>query len=68
MKECKVIAKDKVTKMEIPELSLLTMLKSQPDFANKVSQLKFVAQSLGAGVIITTKYHAKYAGEGIEYS
>ena len=66
MKECKVIAKDKVTKMEIPEFLLLTMLKSQPDFANKVSQLKFVAQSLGAGVIITTKYHAKYAGKGIE--
>ena len=44
------------------------MLKSQPDFANKVSQLEFFAQSLGARVIIITQYYAKYAGEGIKYS
>ena len=68
MKEYKVIVKDKVTKMEIPEFLLLTMLKLQPDFANKFSQLEFVAQSLGARVIITTKYHDEYAGEGIKYS
>ena len=37
MKEYKQIAKDKVTKKEIPDFSLLTMLKSQPDFANEVS-------------------------------
>ena len=62
------IAKDKVTKKENREYSLLTMLKNQPDFANEVSQLEYVATSLGARVIITTKYHAEYAGEGIEYS
>ena len=59
------IAKDKMNKEEIPEFSLLTMLKTQPEFANKVSQLEYVAKYLGARVIITTKYHAEYAGEGI---
>ena len=68
MKEYKAIAKDRVTKKEIPHFSLLSMLKSQPDFATEVSQLKYVAQSLGTRVIITTKYHAEYAGEVIEYS
>ena len=55
-----------MTKKEIPDFSLLTMLKTQPDFANEVSQLEYVAKSLGARVIITTKYHAEYAGDGIE--
>ena len=44
------------------------MLKSQPDFKNEVSQLEYVVKSIGARVIITTKYHAEYADEGIEYS
>ena len=68
MKKYKAITKDKVTKKEMRHFSLLTMLKLQQDFANEVSQLEYVAQSLGARVIITTKYHAEYAGEGIEYS
>jgi hypothetical protein len=38
------------------------------DFENEVSQLEYVGQSLGVMVLITTKYHAEYAGEGIEYS
>ena len=37
MREYKQIAKDKVPKKDIPNFSLLTMLKSQPDFANEVS-------------------------------
>ena len=65
IKEYFKIAKDKETKEEIPEFSLLTILKNQPDFANKISQLEYVAKSLGARVIITTKYHVEYAGEGI---
>ncbi len=44
------------------------MHDSCTDFANKTTQLEFVCESLGAEAIITTKYHAKYAGEGIEYS
>ena len=67
MKEYNKIAKDKVIKREIPDFSL-TMLKSQPDFANEVSRLGYVARSVGARVIITTKYHAESAGEGIQYS
>jgi len=51
----------------IPELSLQHMMESCSDFAGEVSQLEHVAQSLGTRVIITTKYHAEYAGEGIEY-
>ena len=38
------------------------------DFENEVAQLDYVGQSLGVMLIITTKYHAEYAGEGIEYS
>ena len=54
----------------IPEFSLLHMVQSCLDFENEVSQLEYVAQCLGARVIITTKYHAEYAGEGegVEYS
>ena len=37
MKDHKGMAKDEVTKMKIPKFSFLTMLKSQPDFTNKVS-------------------------------
>ena len=35
---------------------------------NKMSQLEFICQELGCKVMITTKYHAEYACEGIEYS
>jgi hypothetical protein len=38
------------------------------DFADEKSQLEYVCQSLGVKALITTKYHTKYAGEGIEYS
>ena len=44
------------------------MLETCTDFANEKTQLEFVCQSLGTDDLITTKYHAKYAGEGIEYS
>ena len=32
------------------------------------SLFEFVCQSLGTEALITTKYHAEYAGEGVEYS
>ena len=35
---------------------------------NETSQLEYVCAELGATAVITTKYHAEYAGEGIEYS
>ena len=38
------------------------------DFVNEMSQLQFVCHSLGAEALTTTKYHAKYAGKGVEYS
>jgi hypothetical protein len=52
----------------VKEFSLGMMLDSCTDFANETTQLEFVCESLGAEAIITTKYHAEYAGEGIEYS
>jgi len=52
----------------IPELSLVHMMETCTDFVNETSQLEHVGNSLGMRVIITTKYHAEYAGEGIEYS
>jgi hypothetical protein len=50
----------------VKEFLLGMMLDSCTDFANKTTQLEFVCESLGAEVIITTKYHAEYSGEGIE--
>jgi hypothetical protein len=52
----------------VKEFSLAHMLETCTDFANEKTQLEFVCQSLGMEALITTKYHAKYAGEGIEYS
>ena len=52
----------------IPELSLQHLLGECSDFQSEKSQLEYVCESLGARVLITTKYHAEYAGEGIEYS
>ena len=63
-----VIRKEDSNGVLVPELSLLHMMESCSDFASEVSQLEHVAESLGAKVIITTKYHAEYAGEDVEYS
>jgi hypothetical protein len=52
----------------IKEFSLARMLETCTDFANEKTQLEFLCQSLGTEAPITTKYHAEYAGEGIEYS
>jgi hypothetical protein len=51
----------------VKEFSLAHMLETCTDFANEKTQLEFVCQSLGMEALITTKYHAEYAGEGIEY-
>ena len=52
----------------IKDCSLSILMGSCTDFANKKLQLEYVCQSLGVEALITTKNHAKYAGEGIEYS
>ena len=52
----------------VPHLSLQQLLASCDDFMNEKCQLEYIAEKLGATVLITTKYHAEYAGEGIEYS
>ncbi len=52
----------------VPEFSLEPMMANCPDFLNEMSQLEYVCQQLGTKTIITTKYHAEFAGEGIEYS
>ena len=67
LKDYKIRVEDEDGKV-VPELSLRHMMQSCTDFANEVSQLEHVAHCLGAHVIITTKYHAEYAGEGVEYS
>ena len=63
-----VIRKEDSDGVLVPELSLLHMMESCSDFASEVSQLEHVSESLGSKVIITTNYHAEYAGEGVEYS
>ena len=52
----------------VPEYSVSVLMGRCTDFANEKSQLEFVCESLGMEALITTKYHAEYAGEGIEYS
>ena len=49
--------------MIIPQYSLTTLMESCTDFKNEISQL-----GPGGKALITTKYHAEFAGEGIEYS
>jgi hypothetical protein len=38
------------------------------DFAEEMTALQHVGSELGVSVIITPKFHAELAGEGIEYS
>ena len=38
------------------------------DFAEEMTALQHVGNELGIAVIISPKFHAKLAGEGIEYS
>lgn len=67
MKEYKVRTVDG-TGMLTPEYSLTTLMEDCTDFKHDMSQLKFVCHSLGCNTLITTQYHAEFAGEGIEYS
>lgn len=63
----KVIATD--TNGDIlPDYSLLHLVENFPDFKNETSQLEHICSKLGCEAIITTKYHAEFAGEGIEYT
>ena len=52
----------------IKHLSLRYLMSSCDDFMNEKCQIEHIAEKLGITVVITTKYHAEYAGEGIEYS
>jgi hypothetical protein len=52
----------------VKEYSLEHLLATCTDFANEMTQLEYVCSSLGVKVLITTKFHAEFAGEGIEYS
>ena len=44
------------------------MMETSPYFSNEVSQLEYFCPELGARSVITTKFHAEYAGKGVEYS
>ena len=65
--EYKLRAEDDCGRM-IPKLLLLHLMENCTYFARKFSQLEYVGKSLGIRVLITTKYHTEYAGEGVEYS
>jgi len=52
----------------VPQFSLEYMVQNCPDFLDEMSQLEHVYQQLGSTAVITTKFHAEYAGEGVEYS
>ena len=48
--------------------SLKYLMASCLDFAEEMTALQHVGHELGVSVIITPKFHAEMAGEGIEYS
>ncbi|KAI2499926.1 hypothetical protein MHU86_14547 [Fragilaria crotonensis] len=48
--------------------SLKYLMASCLDFAEEMTALQHVGKELGVSVIITPKFHAEMAGEGIEYS
>jgi hypothetical protein len=48
--------------------SLRCLMASCLDFAEEMTALQHVGHELGVSVIITPKFHAELAGEGIEYS
>jgi hypothetical protein len=50
------------------EWSLRCLMASCLDFAEEMTALQHVGHELGVSVIITPKFHAELAGEGIEYS
>jgi len=58
----------KVDGKVVEAISVRPMMAKCTDFAEEMSQLESIGKKLGCSVIITTKYHAEYAGEGIEYS
>ncbi|KAI2492116.1 hypothetical protein MHU86_22452 [Fragilaria crotonensis] len=50
------------------EWSLRVLMASCLDFAEEMTALQHVGKELGVSVIISPKFHAELAGEGIEYS
>ena len=50
------------------EWSLKCLMASCLDFAEELTALQHVGSQLGVSVIITPKFHAELAGEGVEYS
>lgn len=48
--------------------SLKFLMASCLDFAGELTALQHVGKALGVSVVITPKFHAEMAGEGIEYS
>jgi hypothetical protein len=50
------------------EWSLKVLMASCLDFAQELTALQHVGKELGVSVIISPKFHAEMAGEGIEYS
>ncbi|KAI2497133.1 hypothetical protein MHU86_17394 [Fragilaria crotonensis] len=50
------------------EWSLRVLMASCLDFAQELTALQHVGKELGVSVIISPKFHAEMAGEGIEYS
>ena len=50
------------------EWSLRVLMASCLDFAEEMTALQHVGNELGVAVIISPKFHAELAGEGIEYS
>ena len=49
-------------------MSLPHMLAECDDFKNEICQLEYIGKCIGVKVLITPKFHAELAGEGIEYA
>jgi hypothetical protein len=56
------------TSIQWIDWSLKYLMSSCFDYAKEMTALQHVGSQLGVSVIITPKFHAELAGEGVEYS
>ena len=60
--------KDQITGNVDLRFSLRSILSECKDFKNEETALQYLGTQLGVSVMLTPKFHAELAGEGVEYS
>jgi hypothetical protein len=52
----------------INDFSLEILMASCLDFANEITEMEALGETMGIRVVSTTKFHCELAGEGIKYA